>query len=405
MRTREQRWAARSARGWPRLRVFAIINGITGVLIGGLILWFTHVVLQFENFPAAEVPWVWRVLALAIAVILPGILLSMGVYLLIAGISARNRAALAAGRARDVVLNASQPDEPPVVAHKLAETTPPGVKIRAHALHGSDATSRYTRTLLGALPVHTPMALAPVGLGLILLVVATIYYATGYGAPSTVILLGVAYLGWKLWRGFISYQAFSEADWAPTRVDDADTGPIPAVTVVHETETTQPIPRQRAAYDDAPPTYTTHRTEHRTDDDHVSYENTDELPVIERIRDNYSEPKKMSASQRRLAERAERERLVMERRQRNRRAPDDQPPHTITSMERHPDSEDQGGGAEQEQQRQQQRRYEQYLDEHQRMRQDRLRNANAKKPEEAPSLLGYAMTRWKSKRNGSANDR
>ncbi|MDO5368663.1 MAG: hypothetical protein Q4E95_13615, partial [Kocuria sp.] len=93
------------------------------------------------------------------------------------------------------------------------------------------------------------------------------------------------------------------------------------------------------------------------------------------------------------------------RRQRNRRSPDDQPPHTITSMERRPDSDDQGGAVEQEQQRQQQRRYEQYLDEHQRMRQDRLRNASAKEPEEAPSLLGYAMTRWKSKRNGPANDR
>ena len=68
MRTREQRWAARSARGWPRLRVFAIINGFTGLLIGSLILWFTHGVFQFENFPAAGVPWIWRVLALAIAV-------------------------------------------------------------------------------------------------------------------------------------------------------------------------------------------------------------------------------------------------------------------------------------------------------------------------------------------------
>ncbi|WP_431813644.1 hypothetical protein [Kocuria sp. cx-455] len=398
MRTREQRWAARSARGWPRLRVFAMINGITGLLIGGVILWFTHGVLQFENFPAAGVPWIWRVLALAIAVLLPGVLLSMGGYLVLAGATASNRAALAAGRARDVVRNASQPDEPPVVVHKLTDTTPPGVKIRAHALHGSDATNRYTRTLLGALPVQTPMALAPVGLGLVLLVVATVYYAIGYGAPATVILLGVAYLAWKLWRGFSSYQAFSEADWVPTRADDADTGPLPAVTELRESETTQPIPRQRAAYDDAPPTYRAH-------DEQVAYETTDELPVIERIRDNYSHPKRVSASQRRLAERAERERLVMERRQRNRRSPDDQPPHTITSVERHPDSDDLGGASEQEQQRQQQRRYEQYLDEHQRMRQDRLRNANTKEPEEAPSLLSYAMTRWKGKRNGSANDR
>lgn len=401
MRAREQRWAARSARGWPRLRVFAILNGITGLLIGGVILWFTHGVLQFENFPASGVPWIWRVLALAIAVLLPGILLSMGGYLVLAGATASNRAALAAGRARDVVRNPSPPDEPPVVAHKLADTTPPGVKIRAHALHGSDATNRYTRTLLGALPVQTPVALAPVGLGLILLVVATVYYAIGYGAPATVILLGVAYLAWKLWRGFSSYRAFSEADGATTRADDADTGPLPAVTMMHENKTTQPIPRQRAIYDAAPPTDTTYRAY----DEQVAYETTDELPVIERIRDKYAEPKKMSASRRRLAERTEHERLVMERRQRNRRPPDDQPPHTITSVERHPDSDDQAGAVEQEQQRQQQRRYEQYLDEHQRMRQDRLRNASAKEPEEAPSLLGYAMARWKSKRNRSADER
>ena len=401
MRTREQRWAARSARGWPKLRVFAIVNGVTGLLIGGVILWFTHGPLEFQNFPAGEVHWIWRALTLMIAVLLPGILVSMGLYLVLAGATASNRPALAAGRARDVVVNASQPDEAPVVVHKLAETTPPGVKIRAHALHGSEAQSRYTRDLLGALPVQSPMALAPVGLGLILLVVATVYYGTGYGAPATVILLGVAYLGWKLWRGYRSYQAFSEATWAPARADDVNTGPLPAVQPLRDGETTQPIPRQRIEYDDAPPTYTSHPAAH----EQVGYENTDELPVIERIRDNYSEPRKMSGSQRRLAERAERERQLMERRTRTRRPPDDQPPRTITSMERRPDSNDLGETAEQEQQRQQQRRYEQYLDEHQRMRQDRLRNADAKEPEEAPSLLDYAMTRWKSKskRNGNGN--
>ena len=401
MRTREQHWAARSARGWPRLRVFAVLNGITGLLIGGVILWLTHGVLQFENFPAARVPWIWRVLTLAIAVLLPGILLPMGGYLVLAGATASNRAALAAGRARDVVREASSPDEPPVVAHKLADTTPPGVKIRAHALHGSDAPSRYTRTLLGALPVQTPMALAPVWLGLILLVVATVYYATGYGAPATVVLLGVTYLAWKLWRGVSSYRAFSEADRAPARADDADTGPLPAVTTMLGNGSTQPISRQRIPYDDAPPTDSTYRTH----DEQLAYEPTDDLPVIERIRDKYAEPEKMSASQRRLAVRAERERLVMERRQRNRRSPDDQPPRTITPAERHPDSDDRAGAVEQDQQRRQQRRYEQYLDEHQRMRQDRLRNASSKEPEEALSLLGYAMTRWKGKRNGSTNDR
>ena len=68
MRTREQRWAARSARGWPRLRVHAVLNGLGALVAGGGLLWFTHGPLQFRNFPAGDVAWVWRVVTLALAV-------------------------------------------------------------------------------------------------------------------------------------------------------------------------------------------------------------------------------------------------------------------------------------------------------------------------------------------------
>ena len=46
MRTREQRWAARSARGWPRLRVHAVLNGLGALVAGAGLLWFTHGPLQ-----------------------------------------------------------------------------------------------------------------------------------------------------------------------------------------------------------------------------------------------------------------------------------------------------------------------------------------------------------------------
>ena len=94
MRTREQRWAARSARGWPRLRVHAVLNGLGALVAGAGLLWFTHGPLQFRNFPAGEVGWAWRVVTLALAVLVPCVLLAMGGYLLLAGATATQRAAL-----------------------------------------------------------------------------------------------------------------------------------------------------------------------------------------------------------------------------------------------------------------------------------------------------------------------
>ena len=176
MRTREQRRAARSARGWPRLRVHAVLNGLGALVAGGGLLWFTHGPLQFRNFPAGDVGWAWRVVTLALAVLVPCVLLAMGGYLLLAGATATQRAALAAGRSRTVVLNPDDPDEPPVTVLKLTEHTPPGVKIRAHALHGRHHDSRYSRDLLGLLPVQSPVALAPLVVGILALLVATIYY-------------------------------------------------------------------------------------------------------------------------------------------------------------------------------------------------------------------------------------
>ena len=158
MRTREQRRAARSARGWPRLRVHAVRNGVGAVILGALLLWVTHGPFRFENFPAGDVAWVWRVIALVVAVMLPYVLLTMGVYLLLAGFLATNRAALAAGRARTVVLEPEDPEDPPVTTHRLSQHTPPGVKIRAHTVHGRRHDSRYTRDLLGLLPVQSPAA-------------------------------------------------------------------------------------------------------------------------------------------------------------------------------------------------------------------------------------------------------
>ena len=235
MRTREQRRAARSARGWPRLRVHAVRNGVGAVILGALLLWVTHGPFRFENFPAGDVAWVWRVIALVVAVMLPYVLLTMGVYLLLAGFLATNRAALAAGRARTVVLEPEDPEDPPVTTHRLSQHTPPGVKIRAHTVHGRRHDSRYTRDLLGLLPVQSPAALVPLGAGMVALIAASIYYSTGYAEPAAVLLLGVLYLGWKLFRGWRSHRVFADTPWQAPR--EVDTGSVPRVTPLRDQDT------------------------------------------------------------------------------------------------------------------------------------------------------------------------
>ncbi|MDR7373445.1 hypothetical protein J2X28_000401 [Kocuria rhizophila] len=411
MRTREQRWAARSARGWPRLRVHAVLNGLGALVAGGGLLWFTHGPLQFRNFPAGEVGWVWRVVTLALAVLVPYVLLAMGGYLLVAGATATQRAALAAGRSRTVVLNPDDPDEPPVTVLKLTEHTPPGVKIRAHALHGRHHDSRYSRDLLGLLPVQSPVALAPLVVGILALLVATVYYSTGYGEPATVLLLGIAYLGWKLFRGWRSHRVFADTRWETPAELVVDTGPVPRVT-----------PLQEHLYDTEPATQVTHYTDddaaappardreraasYRGDTSYGEepYETTDELPVIEQIRERYAEPRRQSKSQRRLAERAEREavRRRLPRVVEAERAPTDATaPITRVDANGGPARDPQTEAAEQQQQRLHQKRYEDHLQRHREKREDRLRNAEAREPEEAPSLLGYAMNRLKRRGDGS----
>ena len=411
MRTREQRWAARSARGWPRLRVHAVLNGLGALVAGGGLLWFTHGPLQFRNFPAGDVAWVWRVVTLALAVLVPYVLLAMGGYLLLAGATATQRAALAAGRSRTVVLNPDDPDEPPVTVLKLTEHTPPGVKIRAHALHGRHHDSRYSRDLLGLLPVQSPVALAPLVVGILALLVATVYYSTGYGEPATVLLLGIAHLGWKLFRGWRSHRVFADTRWETPAELVVDTGPVPHVT-----------PLQEHLYDTEPATQVTHYTDddaaappardreraasYRRDTSYGEepYETTDELPVIEQIRERYAEPRRQSKSQRRLTERAEREavRRRLPRVVEAERAPTDTTaPITRVNANGGPTPDPQTEAAEQQQQRLNQKRYEDHLQRHQEKREDRLRNAEAREPEEAPSLLGYAMNRLKRRGDGS----
>ena len=409
MRTREQRRAARSARGWPRLRVHAVRNGVGAVILGALLLWVTHGPFRFQNFPAGDVAWVWRVVALVVAVLLPYVLLAMGVYLLLAGFLATNRAALAAGRARTVVLEPEDPEDPPVTTHRLSEHTPPGVKIRAHTVHGRHHDSRYTRDLLGLLPVQSPAALAPLGVGIVALVAAAIYYSTGYAEPAAVLLLGVLYLGWKLFRGWRSYSVFADTPWQAPRDVDTDTGSVPRVTPLRDQDTAHhPVTRVSYASDDAaagPPRARERAasSSYEIDDPEEPYETTDELPVIEKIRDRYTEPRRMSASQRRLAERAEREaiRRRLPRVVEAERADTDTtaPTPRVVRDARRSDSRDvydadpQWEAAEQEQQRLNQKRYEDHMQRHRDKREDRLRNAEARQPEEAPSLWGYAKNR------------
>lgn len=401
MRTREQRWALRSARGWPRLRVHAIGNGLLAVLLGTALVYLTHGLLRFENFPAQDVMWVGRLLALTFAVLLPGVLTSMGAYLVFAGFAARHREATAAGQAHAVVVDGNDPDAVPVTLHKLTDATPRGVRIHAHRIRGRDAASRYTRDLLGALPVQSPIALAPLGVGSLLLTVATVYYATGYGRPALVVLLGVAYLGWKLWRGSRSYRAFRDGAWAPS--PDEDTGALPRDTPPGALRT------REGGYDVA----SSHRGQREREAgyagayrDEAEYEITDELPVIERIRDTYAEPRKRAASERRLAERAERERQHAERRDRTRREPPVGPAEDTTALPRTAPTEHVGRRGvpsrdytvEQQEQLRQQEHYRRELEQRSREQRERMRRAEGEEQEEAQSLLGYARTRWRSRR-------
>ncbi|QIR68738.1 hypothetical protein [Kocuria sp. KD4] len=404
MRTREQRRAARSARGWPRLRVHAVRNGVGAVILGALLLWVTHGPFRFENFPAGDVAWVWRVIALVVAVMLPYVLLTMGVYLLLAGFLATNRAALAAGRARTVVLEPEDPEDPPVTTHRLSQHTPPGVKIRAHTVHGRRHDSRYTRDLLGLLPVQSPAALVPLGAGIVALIAASIYYSTGYAEPAAVLLLGVLYLGWKLFRGWRSHRVFADTPWQAPR--EVDTDSVPRVTPLRDQDTAHhPVTRVSYVTDDAAAApHVRERaapSSYEVDDPEEPYETTDELPVIEKIRDRYTEPRRMSASQRRLAERAEREAIrrrlprVVEAERADTHAT---APRVVHDSQRTDprdgyETDPQGEAAEQDQQRLNQKRYEDHMQRHRDKREDRLRNAEARQPEEAPSLWGYAKNR------------
>lgn len=415
MRTREQRRAARSARGWPRLRVHAVRNGAGALLAGAALLWFTHGPLQFRNFPAGDVAWFWRAVTLVIAVLVPFVLITMGLHLLFAGFGATHRAALAAGRARTVLLDPELPDEPPVTVQKLSEHTPPGVRIRAHTLHGRRHDSRYTRDLLGLLPVQSAVALAPPAVGILALLVATVYYSTGYAEPAMVLLLGAAYLGWKLFRGWRSHRAFTATRWESPAETVVDTGPVPRVTPLREDRFERdPEPRVFHIMDDdaaapAPRGRERGASSYRADwdepEDH--YETTDELPVIEQIRDRYADPRGQSRAQRRLAERAERE-AVRRRLPRvvaaERVDPDATAPisRVVAAEQRDAfDADPQAEAADQHQQRLNQKRYEDHLQRHRDKREDRLRSAEGREPEEAPSLLGYAMDRLRRRGDGS----
>ena len=117
----------------------------------------------------------------------------------------------------------------------------------------------------------------------------------------------------------------------------------------------------------------------------------------------------MSASQRRLAERAEREAIrrrlprVVEAERAGTHAT---APRVVRDSQRTDprdgyETDPQGEAAEQEQQRLNQKRYEDHMQRHRDKREDRLRNAEARQPEEAPSLWGYAKNRLTRRGDGS----
>ena len=120
---------------------------------------------------------------------------------------------------------------------------------------------------------------------------------------------------------------------------------------------------------------------------------------------------RMSASQRRLAERAEREairrrlpRVVeAERTNTDLTAPAPRVAHDTRGAGAWDvqGADPQGEAAEQDQQRLNQRRYEEHMQRHRDEHEGRLRNAEARQVEEAPSLWGYAKNRFMRRGDGS----
>lgn len=233
---------------WPPLRVRAVVNGLLATTAGVGLLWLTWGVLDFTVYDASAVPAPVRIIALWFAVGMPIAWLAIGLHLVVAGLLSSDRVLLAHGSAQW---------EPGAQDDVLR-----GVRVRRWRV-GLFGGRRLSAPTLGWLPELSPYALAPLGGGVLALVVMLAWMARGYGAGVIALIAAILWLGWRLLRG---WQAWSdvrdlrarprpsdlEAESTPDEVwedehwdDDWQDEPAPARSRAEDLDSTTVLPRHR----------------------------------------------------------------------------------------------------------------------------------------------------------------
>lgn len=189
---------------WPPLRVRAVLNGLSAAAAGVGLLWLTWGALDFTVYDASGVPAPVRIIALWFAVGLPIAWLGIGLHLVAAGLLSSDRVLLAHGSAEW---------EPGAQDDVLR-----GVRVRRWRV-GLLGGRRLSAPTLGWLPELSPYGLAPLGGGILALLVMLAWMARGYGAGVIALIAAILWLGWRLLRG---WQAWSDVRDHRTRPRPAD---------------------------------------------------------------------------------------------------------------------------------------------------------------------------------------
>lgn len=254
---------------WPPLRVRAVLNGLVAAAAGIGLLWLTWGALDFTVFDASGVPAPVRVIALWFAVGLPIAWLAIGLHLLVAAMFSSDRVLLAHGSAEW---------EPGAQDDVLR-----GVRVRRWRL-GLLGGRRVSAPTLGWLPELSPYGLAPLGGGILTLLVMLAWMARGYGAGVIALIAAILWLGWRLLRG---WQAWSdvrdhrarprpsqEPDSTPDEVwedeerdDDWQDEPEPARSRAEDLDSIAGMPRYREDRPTAASIAATRRVDRAEEDD------------------------------------------------------------------------------------------------------------------------------------------
>lgn len=223
---------------WPPLRVRAVLNGLVAAAAGIGLLWLTWGALDFTVYDASGVPAPVRVIALWFAVGLPIVWLAIGLHLLVAAMFSSDRVLLAHGSAEW---------EPGAQDDVLR-----GVRVRRWRL-GLLGGRRVSAPTLGWLPELSPYGLAPLGGGILTLLVMLAWMARGYGAGVIALIAAILWLGWRLLRGWQAWSDVRDHRARPRSSQEPDStpdevwedGPEPARSRAEDLDSTAVMPRYR----------------------------------------------------------------------------------------------------------------------------------------------------------------